>query len=645
MSSPTPIPGEALNALLRYLATQESFVFLESTRFSPDEYRSFLFLKPVERLILTAAGDPRQFFDSLEAKLRQGYYLAGWLAYELGCGLEEVLKKRSLQADDIDQATVLADFGVFAAPHIFDHRDASFSGAGPWPQADRPAGRSRPDYSIYDLRLSQSRQEYLEKIGRIKSYIESGDTYQVNYTLKLHFGFAGSDADCYTTLRRNQNVCYGAYIKNGPERIMSFSPELFFRKKEGAVVVRPMKGTIRRGLTAFDDGQLVDELRHDLKNCSENVMIVDLLRNDLGRLCRPGSVRVKSLFDVETYETLHQMTSTVVGDMRPDLSLYEMFRALFPCGSVTGAPKIRTMEIIRELESQARGVYTGSIGFLAPSGEAVFNVPIRTVVLRGAEGEMGIGSGIVYDSDPGSEWDECLLKASFLKEPRPDFELIETLLWRPVSGYWLLDFHLRRLAESARYLGFHLDAGQAILRLEAVAAAFDSQNAAGSARRVRLTLAKDGGLAIAAAGCPAPLCEDLVDDLPVQPVDHLPPVTFSGIQTDSGSLYLYHKTTRRTLYDEERQKAVADGCLEVFFTNERDEVTEGSISNIVIRRGGIFYTPPVRCGLLPGVFRSYLLEKRGTRLREAVLFREDLASADGVYLANSVRGLVQVRLR
>lgn len=629
-----PLSDRLLLPVLDLLDRADEFVFFETTKVTPEERRSFLFLNPVDRLVCTTADSPVEFFQRAEEWLSKGFFLAGSFAYEFGYKMEPVLS--GLQRTGPEK--VVAELGVFREPHIFDHISGSFSGAGPWPSADIsfPAGKDAA-YAIGNLRLNQRREDYFERIARIKAYIESGDTYQVNYTLKLLFDFSGSPSALYTELRRNQSVSYGAYISLGGQRIMSFSPELFFSKKGNSCTVRPMKGTIRRGRTVVEDESFASFLRQDIKNRSENVMIVDLLRNDLGRLCTMGTVAAQSLFDVETYETLHQMTSTITGELRPDIGLADFFHALFPSGSVTGAPKIRTMEIIRELELEDRGVYTGGIGYIDPAGNAVFNVPIRTVILEDGKGEMGVGSGIVYDSDPEGEWEECRLKGRFLSNPAREFQLIETMLWEPETGYWLLDFHLDRLIGSAGYFAYPVD--RAIVSRALDRKAVDFSNAV--PHRVRLVLSKDGELEITAVPCPAPVKELLPE---IGAKAGLPLVALSKKATDSGSPYLFHKTTIRDLYESERQKAVAAGLYEALFCNERGEITEGSITNIFVRTGDCFRTPPVECGLLAGVFRKYFLDACPVEVREEVLTVKDLAEADAIYVANSVRGLVRVRL-
>ncbi len=628
-----PLSDAALTALLGHLAGEDAFVFLETTRARENEARSLLFRRPVSFLRCTSTDDPAAFLDRAEELLSQGQYLAGWFAYEFGYLQEPALAPAVWPGPPV----LLAELGVYDEPHVFDHAHGIFAGAGPWPGAGA-AVDPPPSHHLANLRLNQTREAYLAAIARIKEYIAAGDTYQVNYTLKLLFDFGGSAESLYHALRRNQSVAYGAYLRHGDRRILSFSPELFFRRAGETCTVRPMKGTAHRGRTVEEDGRIAAWLCQDTKNRSENVMIVDLLRNDLGRVSTLGSVVADSLFDVETYESLHQMTSTVHGRLRPGLTLAELFAALFPCGSVTGAPKIRTMEIIRELEFEPRGVYTGAIGFLAPDGEAVFNVPIRTVMIDGSRGEMGIGSGVVFDSDPDGEWEECRLKGRFLTEPRPPFELIETLLWRPTDGYWLLERHLGRLARSAAFFGHACDPAAVTARLARAAQGFDPA----LPHRVRLTLAKDGTVVVAATPCELPRVTDFATLSSA--TTPLPRVVISPRATDCRSVYLYHKTTCRSLYDEERQRATAQGFFEVLFANEQGELTEGTITNLFVRKDGRVLTPPVSCGLLDGVLRQQLMASGAEPVTEAVLRREDLAAAEAVFVGNSVRGLVRVEV-
>ena len=336
------------------------------------------------------------------------------------------------------------------------------------------------------------------------------------------------------------------------------------------------------------------------------------------------------------------MTSTIStetgGAVLARVSLAELLGALFPCGSVTGAPKIRTMEIIRELEEEARGVYTGAVGYLAPNGEAIFNVPIRTLRIAEGQGEMGIGSGIVYDSEPEQEWQECLLKGRFLTEPSPDFSLFETLLWQPGQGYWLLEEHLARLKESAVFFCFSFSAPEVLALLEQVVAEGN-----GESRRVRLTLYKDGSLQAAIQPCESPRYCSLVECVAGEE-SRLPRLGLSNVRVDSSSPWYFHKTSRRELYQAEFARAQQEGLFDVCFFNERDELTEGCISNLILCLDGKYFTPPVSSGLLAGTLRRRLLEERQCGLEERVLTREDCRRASAFFCCNSVRGVVRVHL-
>lgn len=517
--------------------------------------------------------------------------------------------------------------GVYENPLSFDHQSGQWSN-GAWPNDGQEAVAE--DFTCTDLRTSISEEEYLQAIDTIQEHIRAGDTYQVNFTLRFDFSFQGSVAALYCALRRNQSVCYSAWIRQQGRDILSFSPELFFRADAAKVRVRPMKGTMHRGRTNAEDKAQQEQLHVDAKNRSENVMIVDLLRNDLACLLhRSGGGRVvpRNLFTVERYESLLQMTSTIDGlPVGGKPSFRQLIEALFPCGSVTGAPKIKTMEIIHELERQQRGVYCGAIGWTSQAASC-FNVPIRTLELDKGRGRMGIGSGIVADSQPEEEWAECLLKGKFLTVNEPDFQLIETILWQPDSGFFLLEYHLERLADSARYFHFFCDLEEVRSRLAGATAQANEQ------LRVRLLLHRDGELSLTASSLPEQ-----------QPSAELPKVIFSPQQVDPRNPHFFHKTTRRQFYEQERRAALAQGCHEVLFTNTAGQVTEGAISNLFIKNNSedILYTPAIACGLLAGTYRRRLLEQG--RAVERILTVENLRQAEAIYLANSVRGLTRVTL-
>ncbi len=391
-----------------------------------------------------------------------------------------------------------------------------------------------------------------------------------------------------------------------------------------------MKGTAARGRTTREDRERAEWLRKDAKNRSENVMIVDLLRNDLGRLANFGSVRVENLFALERYPTLWQMTSTVKGDLRPEVGFHEIFRALFPCGSITGAPKVRAMQLLAELEGRPRGVYTGAIGYFSQR-RTVFNVAIRTLELDGELGTMGVGSGIVIDSDAKEEFRECVLKTEFLSGSVLRFpgwfSLVETMLWD--GGYPLLELHLDRLMDSADYFWFECERDSVRVALVKHAQAFDGKEA----HRVRLLVDREGRM-------------NIVDERVARNAGgegKAARARFSRRRTDARDPMLFHKTTHRPLYAEELKEAMDAGFDDVLFMNLGDEVTEGAISNIFIEKDGCWLTPPVESGLLAGVYRRHLLETLRS-VEERVLYAEDLRRADAVYLCNAVRGLRRVEI-
>ncbi len=574
-----------------------------------------LFADPVEIVTCSDPGRLGETLDAIAGASARGLYAAGFLSYELGYALEPRLAALTPPTGP----TPLIWMGLFRKPKkLFwsDARRALYAG-------QRPGG-----WEIHRPRYSLDRDAYLERVGAVRDYIAAGDVYQINLTFKHRFDWRGDPVMLYETLRRRQRVNYGALIGGPDWYVLSHSPELFFETDGRSIATRPMKGTAPRGLTAAEDSALAGWLCQDEKSRAENLMIVDLLRNDLGRIGEIGSVTVPELFSVESYRSVHQMTSTVRARLRRGLEIKDIVGALFPCGSVTGAPKIRAMEIIRELETDPRGVYTGAIGTIDPNGTAQFNVAIRTLFLdREGHGEMGIGSGIVFDSDAAAEHDECLLKGDFLTAVHEPFQLIETMRWRRDEGYYLLDRHLARLAASA--LRFRIPYAGFGIRdtLDKLAERLDGPT------RVRITLDEDGRLVVDSA----PLDPAAVGDSDVR-------FALAIRRVDSSNPFLYHKTTRRELLDGERERlAGATGCDEVVFVNERGELTEGSYSTLFVERGGTLFTPPLSCGLLDGTLRRELLENGDRPVEERVLYPRDLESAEAIWLGNSVRGLLRAR--
>jgi len=591
------------------LLSQPGTVLLDASQRDAQDRRSLLFSAPSRVLRADSPGEVPALLRELDRAVADGTYVAGYLGYEAGYALDRIVTAPTV-------AGPLGWFGVYDAPQMLatDAVDRLLA------EADLGA------YAVTQGRFDIDRAAYLDRIAAIKAYIRDGDVYQVNFTGAYRFDFTGASTALYRDLRRKQRVSYGAFLNTGEAHLLCLSPELFFRRDGDRLVTRPMKGTVRRGRTHAEDEQLRAWLAQDAKSRAENLMIVDLLRNDLSICCRPGTVRVPALFTTEKYETLFQMTSTVEGRLQEGLGYEAIFRALFPCGSVTGAPKIRAMQVIHALEDGPRGVYCGAIGYIAPNREAVFNVAIRTILLQDGHGVMGIGSGVVWDSDAGAEYDECLLKAQFLTgADRGDFELIETMRWE--GAIRLLDLHIGRLRGSAHYFGFPFEEARFREAVAGAAAGFSEEEA----YKVRATLDRSGRLSVTTHRlAPAPVgmwCVVLAEE-----------------RIDTEDLFFYHKTTRRDFYEAAFRRAQAQGYDEVLFLNERGEVAEGSRTNVFIRKGDTLYTPPAAAGLLGGVYRRHLLEVR-PNTAERVLYPKDLLEADGLYLCNAVWGLQAATLR
>jgi para-aminobenzoate synthetase / 4-amino-4-deoxychorismate lyase len=573
----------------------------------PGSERSFRLVGPVGLLEARRPAEVAETIEAADAAAERGLWVAGFVAYEAAPGLDPEIAVRVRPPDDPFAAMPLAWFAMFegreAVPPLEPpHAEPRGLGRSPWrPSVDRTA---------YDA-----------AIDRIRDLIAAGHTYQVNYTLRLRAQVAGEARGFYRDLCLAQRGGYAAYLDLGRYRVLSASPELFFRIDGERITTRPMKGTARRGRWLAEDEEIAARLAASEKERAENAMIVDLLRNDLGRICRAGSVEVERMHEAERFETVWQLTSTVGGDLRPETTLVDVFRALFPSGSVTGAPKVWTTRIITDLEVAARGVYCGAIGYLAPPGSgeprANFNVAIRTVAFDAESGaaEYGVGGGITYDSTPANEYEEVLAKARVLTDVRPAFELIETLRHEPNAGFLDLDEHLARLGASATYFGFRLELEDVIASLKTVVAE------RGEACAVRLSLARDGAISAD------------VRDLPPEPTGPIR-VALDDEPVDPSDLWLFHKTTRRAPYDRrlERRPDVDD----VLLVNDRAEVTEATIANLAVRSGGTWVTPPLDSGLLPGTRRAAMLASG--ELVERVVTIDDLRRGDEIALVSSLRG-------
>ncbi|MEM7050789.1 MAG: aminodeoxychorismate synthase component I [Acidobacteriota bacterium] len=568
------------------------------------ENRWLTFVEPVDVLAAHRVVDVVPTLEAVARRVEaEGLWAAGFVAYEAAPAFDSALAAH----DPSGMRHPVLWFGLFAkVERRFSEEPFQAAAAcqvGPWEE-------------------SVDRVAFGRKIGILKRAIGRGETYQVNYTYRLRAAFEGDSRGLFNALIRAQRCRYGGYLEGPGFQVCSASPELFFERDGDRITTRPMKGTAPRGRTLDEDLERRGSLADSPKERAENVMIVDMMRNDLGRIAEPGSVAVSRLFDVERYPTVLQMTSTV--QARSSVGVVELFRALFPCASITGAPKARTSQIIARLEDEPRGVYTGAVGFIAPDRRARFSVAIRTAVVQPARSEVvfGVGGGIVWDSRAAAEYRETKVKAKVLSRalryPEPTFELFETMRWTATDGCYLLERHLERLARSAEYFDFACD----LPLIRSLLTAFE----ASGPRRLRLRLSRRGKVRLEVEAMPSAAPEKVV--LAQRPVDSQDP-------------FLFHKTTRRRVYDE-ALAAVPEGCDDVLLWNERRELTESCRANVALERDGRWITPPVTCGLLGGTLRAELLA-RG-ELFEGVITTQELAAAPRLRLLSALRGLRQIEL-
>jgi para-aminobenzoate synthetase/4-amino-4-deoxychorismate lyase len=567
------------------------FVLFDDARHG-DASPARLYADPVE---IVATSDPAEI-PALLDRLRDGDW-AGFLCYEAGHALEPRL------GEPRQPGLPLLWFGRFEGYQSIARTDVE--ALLPSPESGW-LGRPMPDISADD---------YATALMRVKGLIEAGDIYQANLTLRAQVKTAGHPLALYAGMRERARAGYGGVVWTGQDWLLSLSPELFFALHDGHITTKPMKGTTRRGRDAASDDAAKVELRADPKQRAENLMIVDLLRNDLSRVAVAGSVKVPQLFTVETYPTIHTMISVVTGEVQSGLGAAEVLKAIFPCGSVTGAPKIRAMEVIDMVEPTPRGIYTGSIGRVDASGDSAFNVAIRTLHIRDGESvaRLGLGGGIVADSQLAAEWDECLAKGRFIADPRR-FDLIETMRFDPHQGILLLERHLSRMKESARALDFAFDRHAARNELQAATFRLEAE------ARIRLLLSRSGRIAIETGACPPPVAG---------PVS----VAIAPLSMSRHDFRLRHKTSERAFYDAARRSC---GAFEVLFTDPDGLLTEGSFTSIFVEQDGILLTPPLTRGLLPGILRAEFLDSG--RAVERDLRPGDLAG--GFFIGNALRGLI-----
>lgn len=449
--------------------------------------------------------------------------------------------------------------------------------------------------------------EYSNAIKKIKEEIAKGNTYEVNYTYDFDVPFDGDELDLFNFLLSKQKTPYNFYIKNQYDTVLSFSPELFFEMQNNHILTKPMKGTIHRGKDKKEDKNLIEFLKNDIKNRAENVMIVDLLRNDLGRIAKVGTVNVSKLFEIETHKTLHQMTSQIEADLKENTTFFDIFKAIFPCGSITGAPKISTMKVISDVEKGERNIYCGAIGMISPK-ETVFSVPIRILQKTNEQNNFKyrVGGAIVWDSDTQDEWEETLTKTKFLND---EFQIIETV--KIENGTILFEKeHFERMQKTAEHFGFKFKT---------------SEIAKTDSGMLRILLNRDG---------------EIKTELKRITPAKTSKIAISPIIQNSKNEFLYYKTTYRPWYYDSFQRIKNGEIYDEIFFNEKGELTEGARSNIVLQLNGNLYTPPVQCGLLNGVFRQELL--KNNKCTEKILYKKDLEKAEKIFCVNSVRGMVEV---
>jgi len=565
---------------------------------------SYLFLKPKEIVTIKTLRNLDEKLNRIDDLIDDGFVGYSLMNYEAGYLFEKTLNKFLPKNENLIQF------------FFYDKKNVQLINSS---EIDFVESEK---YKIKNFKLNTSKSEFQKSIKIIKAYIEEGDTYQVNYTIKGKFDFEGSYPGLFSNLVFNQSAQYIAVINNNGKIIISLSPEMFFEIKGRKIRSKPMKGTASRGSDHSNDEFIKYELRLSEKNRAENVMIVDLIRNDLGRISEYGSVKVKNIFDVEKYESVYQMVSTVESKLKKYVKLSDVLKNIYPCGSITGAPKIRTMEIINELEKKNRAIYTGSIGLIRKN-RITFNIPIRTLSIdkRSGKGEIGLGSGIVWDSIAEDEYDETKLKGKFLSGPNRPFQIFETMKIED-GKVFLLDEHLDRMEQAANYFLFCFDRQKTKSYTNKVISRFEKNDS-----RLRISLDKLGNLT-----------HILSEMLPIfSEVRAI--ISKNTIQTKNK--FKYFKTTNRTLYDKEYKKYSQKDFFDVIYFNEHGELAEGAITNIFICKGDVISTPPLNAGILSGVYRKQFI-KNNYGVRERRLHLQDVLEADKIILTNSVRGEVVV---
>ncbi|MBM9579106.1 aminodeoxychorismate synthase component I [Leptospira sp. 201903070] len=556
-----------------------------------------LFRNPITTIKAFTSKEIESSLREIQLYIQKGFYVAGFISYESG----EILS--GMNQKDFETDFPFLYFGVFHEPEIL-------------PKMEEAVSKS------FGFHISSlpNRKKYFENLKFIREKLFQGEIYQINYTDRILFDFEGDILSFYNAIFNRQPVPYGSWIRIPDWDLLSFSPELFFEKQGRSMITKPMKGTSPRGKTESEDDKNVEFLKNSEKEIAENLMITDLMRNDLGKISRQGSVHVQELFSVEKYKTILQMTSTIRSELSFGVETPDIFRELFPGGSITGAPKLRAMELIRELE-KPRGIYTGAIGIFRPNSDAVFSIAIRTLEISHGKGKLGIGSGITWDADPEKEWLEILEKAKFFSEAPKNFFLFETILYKNGIFYFQKE-HRMRMKTSAETLDFPFSEDEWDSCLQKVRSVCKRTNS----YRIKICLNTTGNFYFE---------HSILSNFPKKGN-----LQISLIEMDSSSEFRKHKTNLRDTYDREGTRSRNSSYLDVLFLNEKREITEGSITNVFLKIGDSYFTPLGSSGILPGIYRNRLLKRKG--FYERSLSLEDLKSAESVFLCNSLRGILRV---
>ncbi|WP_039940689.1 aminodeoxychorismate synthase component I [Leptospira alexanderi] len=561
-------------------------------------FGKIIFRNPIKTIEAYCFDTLSTSLNEINDYLKQGYYVAGFISYEVGYFFFNMNWKKT------ETGLPILYFAVFQNPEKLPEIQTGLS----------------QNYGFY-ISSMPNHENYVQSLDTIRTKLYQGEIYQINYTDKISFDFEGDMLSFYKILSQRQPVAYGSWIRFRDIDILSFSPELFFEKKGTTLVTKPMKGTYRRGKSEKEDEKNVRILLNSEKEKAENLMITDLMRNDLGKISKKGSVQVPALFSVEKYKTIFQMTSTVRSELSDWVEWKDIFRELFPGGSITGAPKFRAMQLIQQLE-KSRGIYTGAIGVIRPDQDAVFSIGIRTLELKKGKGNIGIGSGITWDSDPEKEWLEILEKAKFFTEAPQGFSLFETILYKNGIFYFLKE-HLERIKKSAKIFQFPFSKNEWDTSLKQIASISPGPNS----YRIKISLNSLGKFHFESHKLSKFQKEGILQ--------------ISGIEIDSSSEFRKHKTNLREIYDREGKCSRDSGYIDVLYLNEKKEITEGSVGNIFVKIGDSYFTPPISSGVLPGIFRNRLLKRNG--FYEKTLSLDDLQRSNSIFLCNSLRGILRVK--